>query len=104
MPHIGRRIASIGFLGAALLQPVIAEPALAEPPKFQVDPSWPLPLPNNWIIGTIGRVPVDPQGHIWINQGPSSLDTGQKRPSTDSNVKCCVAAPPVIEFDQAGKV
>jgi hypothetical protein len=99
MQRIGRRIASTAFVAAALLQP-----ALAEPPKFQVDPSWPLPLPSNWIIGTIGGITVDAQDHIWINQRPSSLDAREKRASTASNVKCCVPAPPVIEFDQAGKV
>src|SRR6266849_10101613 len=99
MPRIVRRIALIGFVAAALLQP-----ALAESPKFQVDPTWPLTLPNNWIIGTIGGITVDAQDHIWINQRPSSLDAREKRASTASNVKCCVPAPPVIEFDQAGKV
>ena len=99
MQRIGRRIASTAFVAAALLQP-----ALAEPPKFQVDPTWPLTLPNNWIIGTIGGITVDAQDHIWINQRPSSLDAREKRASTASNVKCCVPAPPVIEFDQAGKV
>jgi hypothetical protein len=97
--RIGRRIASTAFVAAALLQP-----AVAEPPKFQVDPSWPLPLPSNWIIGTIGGITVDAQDHIWINQRPSSLDVREKRASTASNVKCCVPAPPVIEFDQTGKV
>src|SRR5258705_10299566 len=99
MPRIGRRIALTGLVAAALLRP-----ALAEPPKFQVDPSWPLTLPNNWIIGTIGGITVDAQDHIWINQRPSSLDAREKRASTAPNVKCCVPAPPVIEFDQAGKV
>src|SRR5258707_2798227 len=99
MPHIGRRIALIGFVAAALLGP-----ALAEPPRFQVDPTWPLTLPSNWIIGTIGGITVDAQDHIWINQRPSSLDARETRASTASNVKCCVPAPPVIEFDQAGKV
>ena len=33
-------------------------------PKFQVDPSWPQPLPGNWIIGTIGGITVDAQDHI----------------------------------------
>jgi hypothetical protein len=99
MPRIGRRIALIGFVAIALLQP-----ALAEPPKFQVDPTWPQALPNNWIIGTIGGIFVDAQDHIWINQRPSSLDAREKRASTATNVICCVPAPPVIEFDQAGKV
>src|SRR5258705_9903559 len=99
MPRIGRRIALTGLVAAALLRP-----ALAEPPKFQVDPTWPLPLPSNWIIGTIGGITVDAQDHIWINQRPSALDAREKRASTAPNVKCCVPAPPVIEFDQDGKV
>ena len=99
MPRIGRRMALMGFAAAMLLQP-----ALAEPPKFAVDPTWPQTLPGNWIIGTIGGIFVDAQDHIWINQRPSSLDAREKRASTATNVICCVPAPPVIEFDQAGKV
>jgi hypothetical protein len=63
MPRSSRQLAVMGFVVAALSQP-----ALAEPPKFAVDPSWPLPLPSNWIIGTIGGITVDAQDHIWINQ------------------------------------
>ena len=99
MPRIGRRMALIGFVAAALLQP-----ALAETPKFQVDPTWPLTLPSNWIIGTIGGIFVDAQDHIWINQRPSSLDAREKRATTDTNVKCCVPAPPVMAFDPQGNV
>src|ERR1700674_2169873 len=99
MARIGRRLAFIGFIAGALLQP-----ALAEPPKFQVDPTWPQTLPSNWIIGTIGGIFVDAQDHIWINQRPSSLDAREKRASTATNVICCVPAPPVTAFDQAGKV
>src|ERR1700730_1783390 len=99
MRRSGRRICWTGLIVAALLQP-----DFAEPPKFQVDPTWPLALPSNWIIGTIGGIYVDAQDHIWINQRPSSLDAREKRASTATNVICCVPAPPVIEFDQAGKV
>src|SRR5260221_290601 len=95
----GYRIALIGAVAAALLRP-----ALAEPPKFAVDPAWPQTLPANWIIGTIGGIFVDAQDHIWINQRPSSLDAREKRASTATNVICCVPAPPVIEFDQAGQL
>src|SRR5438067_11098030 len=84
----------------ALLAPAAAQTV----PKFAVDPAWPQMLPNNWIIGTIGGITVDAQDHIWINQRPSSLDAREKRASTAPNAKCCVAAPPVIEFDPDGKV
>jgi len=83
---------------------MLAPAAAQNVPKFEVDPTWPQTLPSNWIIGTIGGITVDAQDHIWINQRPSGLDAREKRASTDRNVKCCVPAPPVIEFDQAGKV
>src|SRR5260370_682652 len=98
-PHIGLGLAVIGLAAAALLQS-----AKAEPPRFEVDPTWPLTLPNNWIIGTIGGITVDERDHIWINHRPSALDAREKRGLTDPTVKCCVPAPPVIEFDQTGKV
>jgi hypothetical protein len=88
-------VLALAMIGTATAQTV---------PKFAVDPAWPQMLPNNWIIGTIGGITVDAQDHIWINQRPSSLDAREKRASTAPNVKCCIPAPPVIEFDQDGKV
>jgi hypothetical protein len=81
MPRIGLALAVTGSIAAALLQP-----ALAEPPKFAVDPTWPQPLPDKWIIGTIGGITVDARDHIWINQRPSALDAREKRVDRDSNV------------------
>src|SRR5215831_12899431 len=86
MLGIARRLTATGFAAAALWWPVMTERTFAEPPKFQVDPTWPLTLPNNWIIGTIGGITVDAQDHIWINQRPSSLDAREKRASTATNV------------------
>src|SRR5712672_2766344 len=100
MTRMVRIITLMGVFALAMLGLAAAQTV----PKFQADPSWPLTLPSNWIIGTIGGITVDARDHIWINQRPSSLDAREKRASTASNVKCCVPAPPVIEFDQAGKV
>src|SRR5205814_9684132 len=100
MGRIFRNVTLACVLSLALLTPAAAQTV----PKFAVDPTWPQPLPSNWIIGTIGGIFVDAQDHIWINQRPSGLDAREKRASTDRNVKCCVPAPPVIEFDQDGKV
>src|SRR5881394_2777607 len=94
-----RMIRDLMVLGVCVLS-TLGLAAAQTVPKLQVDPAWPQTLPNNWIIGTIGGITVDAQDHIWINQRPSSLDAREKRASTDRNVKCCVPAPPVIEFDQ----
>src|SRR5499427_10245296 len=91
---------------AALIALAISYPALTaeKTPAFKIDPSFPKELPHQWILGQIGGIFVDAQDHIWINQRPSSLDAREKRATTATNVICCVPAPPVIEFDQTGKV
>ena len=38
--------------------------AAGDVPTFAVDPAWPKQLPNNWIIGQIGGITVDSQGHL----------------------------------------
>src|SRR5262245_4999098 len=35
-------------------------------PRFEVDPLWPKPLPNHWLLGMTIGVSVDKQDHIWI--------------------------------------
>ncbi len=74
-------------------------------PRFEVDPFWPKPLPHNWVLGQAPSVFVDQQDHVWIITRPRTLtrnDIGASlNPPTS---ECCVPAPPVIEFDQAGNV
>ncbi len=72
-------------------------------PKFEVDPRWPKPMPNHWIMGEVIGLGVDSQDHIWIvhrsnNLTPAETGLDQKTSS------CCSAAPPVLEFDQAGNL
>jgi hypothetical protein len=49
---------------------IVVNPAAAERaggvPQFQVDPFWPKPLPNNWILGQVAGVAVDKRNHIWM--------------------------------------
>jgi len=83
--------------------PVLEE--LADLPQFIVDPFWPKPLPNNWIMGQIAGVDVDADDHIWIVQRPRSLTEREIGASQNPPLsKCCFAAPSVIEFDQSGNV
>jgi DNA-binding beta-propeller fold protein YncE len=79
--------------------------AAAEPPRFQVDPSWPKPLPNQWLMGQAAGVAVDAQDHVWVIQRPGSLTEDEKGASlTPPRSKCCKPAPPVLEFDQEGNL
>jgi hypothetical protein len=75
-------------------------------PTFQVDPFWPKPLPNHWILGSVTGVFVDAQDHVWlVHRGMESL-TARTEAGLATNPPtaeaCCAPAPPVLEFDQAG--
>jgi hypothetical protein len=74
-------------------------------PTFAVDPAWPKQLPNNWILGQVGGITVDWQGHIWVIHRPRSLTEDEKGASLDPpRSKCCIPAPPVLEFDADGNL
>lgn len=76
-------------------------------PRFEVDPLWPKPLPNHWILGSTIGVAVDSRDHVWIiHRGGSTLNartemgSGTEPPTSE----CCTAAPPVLEFDPEGNL
>jgi hypothetical protein len=88
--------------------PGLAAQGRQQPPVFQVDPLWPKPLPNHWILGSITGVAVDRQDHVWIvHRGLDSMTVATEaglgtNPLTAET--CCAPAPPVLEFDQAGNL
>ena len=47
------------FAGALVLVAWGAQGFAQAPPKAEVDPLWPKPLPNHWILGSITGVAVD---------------------------------------------
>ncbi len=82
---------------AALLVAVAPIHSTAQPlpkaPHFEVDPTWPS-IPNNWVLGEVTSVSVDKHDHIWVLHVPQSVPEAQR----------AHAAPPVLEFDTAGKL
>ena len=40
---------------------------------FKVDPSWPLEMPNKWILGAVTGVFVDSKQHVWVTHLPETL-------------------------------
>ena len=71
-------------------------------PRFEVDPLWPKPLPNHWILGQTIGVSVDAKDHVWIIHRAGSLEAGEMHATTNpQTAQCCAPAPPVLEFDQA---
>ena len=77
------------------VNPAVAQtrPATREIPRFEPDPSWPK-LPAKWVFGQVSSVSIDERGHAWILQRPTTIRSDQKARA--------MAAPPVIEFDEAG--
>jgi len=75
-------------------------------PVFEVDPLWPKPLPNHWLLGMTIGVWADDQDHIWIiHRGAPTLSNMEKGAELNPPTgECCRAAPPVLEFDQEGKL
>src|ERR1019366_8348856 len=79
--------------------------AADDAPKVEVDASWPQPLPNKWAIGQVSGIALGAQDHVWILHRPSTLAKDEIFASTNPpSAECCISAPPVIEFDAAGKV
>ncbi len=75
------------------------------PTEFRVDPFWPKPLPNHWILGEVAGVDIDANDHVWIVQRPNSVSDRVTGASQDPPTsECCSPAPSVIEFDPEGNV
>lgn len=106
-----RRYISIGtalVAGAVALSGMLnaSQRAAAQAPAVQVDPLWPKPLPNHWILGSVTGVGVDAKDHIWlVHRGADSLAArmenglGTNPPTAEF---CCRPAPFVLEFNPAG--
>ena len=74
-------------------------------PRFEVDPTFPKPLPNGWYQGQTIGLWVDAQDHVWIVHRPDVLDAAEGAASQSPPTgECCNVADPILEFDQAGNL
>jgi sugar lactone lactonase YvrE len=74
-------------------------------PSFKVDPSWPQEMPHKWILGAVTGVFVDAKQHVWVTHLPETLTPEETSVEQKPPIgTCCVAAPPVLEFDAQGKL
>jgi hypothetical protein len=78
----------------------------AQAPRFEVDPMWPKPLPNHWVMGNVIGVGIDSRDHVYIiHRGAGSLEEKEIYAAANPPAsECCIPAPPVIEFDPEGNV
>ena len=69
--------------------------AACRTPQFEIDPSWPKPLPDGWITGQLAGVCVDHDDNIIVtNRGDI----------TKEEEETCIKAPAVLIFDRAGNL
>jgi len=93
----------LGFGQNSLQESVTAASNSRMAPSFQVDPFWPQPLPNQWILGSTIGVAVDQRDHIYIVHRNDDSNYANQEIGLDSGVSnCCTAAPPILEFDIDG--
>ena len=94
-------------MGQSMLETTAsASVADGEAPMFEVDPMWPKPLPNHWIMGSTIGVTVDSRDHVYIihRQGSLNARTEVGAAQDPPTGECCVPAPPVLEFDPDGNL
>jgi DNA-binding beta-propeller fold protein YncE len=102
-------LAAAAAAGQALLAATAARAATqtVQAPRFEVDPFWPKPLPNHWVLGSVIGVGIDSKDHVFIiHRGDSTLN---QRTEVGADAKppigeCCRSAPPILEFDPDGNL
>jgi sugar lactone lactonase YvrE len=72
---------------------------------FKVDPSWPKPLPDKWIMAEVAGNAVDSKDHIWgltrSRATPDNFTEKERRMVREGRAQ---RSPTVIEFDKSGEV
>jgi DNA-binding beta-propeller fold protein YncE len=75
-------------------------------PTFEVDPFWPKPLPNQWIIGRAIGIDIDARDHVFVvHRDQEAMFGGVTEIGLALGVsECCTPAPPILEFDPEGNL
>jgi DNA-binding beta-propeller fold protein YncE len=113
-----RAVILAGVTGAAAVALAASRPAdgaarhtaraagAVQAPRFAVDPLWPKPLPNHWILGSVVGIAVDAHDNVYVVNLPDTfgprteIGSGTNPPTGE----CCTPAPNVLEFDAAGNL
>jgi hypothetical protein len=92
-------------VGQSLLQNrADAQGSVVQAPMYEVDPLWPKPLPNNWLLGWTIGIWVDELDHVWvIHRGASGLHNNERGAELSPPIaECCRTAPPILVYDSDG--
>src|SRR5436309_4036290 len=89
------RVAACVLAAIAAISHPSSPHAQTRAPRYQVDLSWPKPLPDRWVLGGSGGVCVDGHDHVLILNRQDVLD---------GDLNAGHLAPALIEFDSAGNL
>jgi DNA-binding beta-propeller fold protein YncE len=101
------------LIGSGYSDPLFAQPLAADKanvavkaPAFEVDPFWPQPLPNHWVLGSAIGVGVDSRDHVFVIHRRNSFNERTEiGAATDPKTgECCIPAPNILEFDPDGNL
>src|SRR6266478_373654 len=98
-------IVGLAMGSATLKKRATVEAATVQAPIFEVDPFWPKPLPNKWILGQVIGISVDSNDHIWMIQRTGTPEANELHAAKNPPIaQCCIQGPPVMEYDEAGNL
>ena len=99
-------VAALGIGQALLDNQATAQGRTVQAPMFEVDPLWPKPLPNHWLLGWTIGLWVDEKDNVWvIHRGAGGLHNNERGAElTPPIAECCKTAPPVLVYDSQGNL
>jgi autonomous glycyl radical cofactor GrcA len=96
-------IAALIIVSSDLQKRGSVQASTSQAPRFEVDPMWPKPLPNHWVMGAVIGVGVDGKDNVWVIHREATLEPKEKNLVANPPAsECCAPAPPVLQFNQAG--
>jgi hypothetical protein len=67
-------------------------------PIYEVDPTWPKPLPNHWLMQGVPVMVTDKDDHIWVFNRPRDINPDESgAATTPPRTDCCVAPPRALK-------
>jgi NHL repeat len=111
MKHVRSALLGLVLVGAglpgtkAVLQGA-TQGGTVQAPRFEVDPMWPKPMPNHWLLGSATGIAIDSRDHVYVLH---LTDSFTPRTETGAGTitptgECCSSAPNVLEFDPSGNL
>ncbi|HSJ25718.1 MAG TPA: hypothetical protein VK929_13670 [Longimicrobiales bacterium] len=99
-------IIAVAIAAATTLPGGAAGSQAQQVPLFEVDPFWPKPLPDHWLIGSAVGVTVDAQDRVWVVHRTDSFNRRTEiGAATDPPTgDCCRPAPAVLVFHADGSL